>query len=240
MRIRRALGLIFLILIISCFPCMSVSVQAVEVGDVHHQASSPHMSGGADGHGVAVADHGAGAGEAHGEGGAGHGAHHGVVTHSQVMNFLWHCLNFTLLVLVLIKFLKAPLSKALASRTEEIEKAFSDLEQQKKDAEKKYAEYEKKLSEMDKEAERILSSFIRQGEEEKEKIIHQAREAAERIKAQAELYVQQELEKARQELRREMADIAVSMAKDIIRKNLTEQDHHKLISEYIEKVVTKN
>ena len=104
------------------------------------------------------------------------------MTHGQVMNFVWHCLNFAILVVVLVKFLKAPIQNALKGRSEEIEKAFSDLEDKKREAESKYAEYEKKLSQMDKEAERILKNFIEQGEAEKEKIIAQAKESAERIK----------------------------------------------------------
>jgi hypothetical protein len=30
------------------------------------------------------------------------------------------------------------------------------------------------------------------------------------------------------------------MAEDLIRKNLNEEDHHRLISEYLERVVQKN
>jgi F-type H+-transporting ATPase subunit b len=173
---------------------------------------------------------------AHGEG---HGEHHGL-THSQVMNFIWHCLNFSILAFLLVKFLRKPITGALKGRTESIRAAFEELEAKRADAERKYAEYESKLSTMDEQAGRILKSFTEQGESEKEKIIAQAHEAAERIKAQAEFYVQQELAKAKTELQTEVADMAVKMAEDLIRKNLNEEDHHRLISEYLERVVQKN
>lgn len=181
----------------------------------------------------------------HGEGheaaahGEGHGEHHGL-THSQVMNFIWHCLNFSILAFLLVKFLRKPITGALKGRTESIRAGFEELEAKRADAERKYAEYEAKLSTMDEQAERILKSFTEQGESEKEKIIVQAHEAAERIKAQAEFYVQQELAKAKTELQTEVADMAVKMAEDLIRKNLNEEDHHRLISEYLERVVQKN
>ncbi len=162
------------------------------------------------------------------------------ITHTQLMNFIWHCLNFTLLVIILVKFLKKPIVDALHGRTESIRAAFDELAAQKAEAERQYAEYERKLSGMDAEADRILKSFIEQGQAEKEKIIAQAKETAERIKAQAEFYIQQELEKAKTELREEVADMAVKMAEELVKKNLTEQDHHKLISEYLERVVQKN
>jgi len=191
----------------------------------------------ATGGGHEMASHGE-EGAAHGEG-HGDGEHHGL-THSQVMNFIWHVLNFSILAFLLVKFLRKPISGALKGRTESIRAAFEELEAKRADAERKYAEYEGKLSTMDEQAERILKTFTEQGESEKEKIIAQATEAAERIKAQAEFYVQQELAKAKTELQTEAADMAVKMAEELIRKNLNEEDHHRLISEYLERVVQKN
>ena len=162
------------------------------------------------------------------------------MTHSQVMNFVWHCLNFSLLAFLLVKFLRKPITGALTGRTESIRSAFEELEAKRAEAERNYAEYERKLSNMDAEAERILKNFIDQGQVEKEKIIAQAHDAAERIKAQAEFYVDQELAKAKTELQSEVANMAVKMAEELIRKELNEQDHHRLISEYLERVVQKN
>jgi len=162
------------------------------------------------------------------------------ITHAQIMDFIWRCLNFALLVVILVKFLKDPIRDFLRGRTESIKKEFDDLEEQRKEAERKYEEYRQKLADMDKEAERILQAFIKQGEAEKEKIIAQAYETAERIKAQAKFYIQQELAKAKEQLKAEVADMAVKLAEDIIRKNITEQDHHRLIAEYLERVVQKN
>lgn len=197
------------------------------------------------GGGHEMISHGEEGGAVHGEGheaaahGEGHGEHHGL-THSQVMNFIWHCLNFSILAFLLVKFLRKPIAGALKGRTESIRAGFEELEAKRADAERKYAEYESKLSTMDEQAGRILKSFTEQGEAEKEKIITQAHEAAERIKAQAEFYVRQELAKAKTELQTEVADMAVKMAEDLIRKNLNEEDHHRLISEYLERVVQKN
>jgi F-type H+-transporting ATPase subunit b len=168
----------------------------------------------------------------------GHEAHG--LSHTQKMNFLWHCLNFALLAIILVRFLKKPIADALSGRIESIKNTFNDLDVKKKEAEKKYAEYERKLSTLEEEADRILQGFVKQGQAEKEKIIAQAHESAERIKAQAEMYVAQEVAKGKAQLQQEVADMSIKMAKDLVHKNLTEQDHHRLISEYLEKVVTKH
>ena len=168
----------------------------------------------------------------------GHEAHG--LSHTQKMNFLWHCLNFALLVIILVRFLKKPIRDALAGRIESIKNTFKDLDVKKKEAEKKYAEYERKLSTLEEEADRILQGFVEQGKAEKEKIIAQAQESAERIKAQAEMYVAQEVAKGKAQLQKEVADMSIKMAEDLVHKNLSEQDHYRLISEYLEKVVTKH
>ncbi|NPA93996.1 MAG: F0F1 ATP synthase subunit B [Thermodesulfobacteria bacterium] len=199
------------------------------------EAGAAHEAGAV----AAEAAHGEAAHEAAGHGGGEHGEHH-ALTHGQVMNFVWHCLNFALLLVILVKFLKQPITDSLKGRQESIAKAFEELEAKKAEAADRFKEYEQKLSGMDEEAKRILENFIAQGQKERDSIIEQAKAAAERIKAQAEFYVQQELAKAKTELQREVADMAVKMAEEIIRKNLTEQDQSKLISEYLERVVQKN
>ena len=231
---RRRLSLIILSVLVALF--LGSSCFAAEEAAPADQGHAAVSAAGQAGHAAAVHEaEGAAAHEA-----GGHEGHSHALTHTQIMNFIWHCLNFTLLVLILLKYLKKPIADSLKGRSESIAKAFDDLEAKKVEAERKYAEYEKKLSGMDEEAKKILESFIKQGEAEKEKIINQAQETAERIKAQAEYYVQQELAKAKEELQDEVANVAVRLAEDIIRKNLTEQDHSKLISEYLERVVHKN
>ncbi len=162
------------------------------------------------------------------------------LSHTQIMNFIWGCLNFTLLVYLLVRFGKKPVSDALRGRIESIQNTFDDLEARRSEAEQKYAEYERKLSGMDEQAKNMLETFREQAQAEKEKIIARAHDTAETIKAQAEFYVQQELVKAKTKLQTEVADMAVKMAEELIRKNLNEQDHHRLISEYLERVVQKN
>ena len=49
--------------------------------------------------------------------------------------------------------------------------------------------------------------------------------------------VQQEIQKANQNLREEVAEMSVKMAEDLLRKNITDSDQKVLIGESIAKVV---
>ncbi len=197
-----------------------------EAGHASHPQGESEVAGGGGDHAAA----------AHGEAAHGEGEHHGV-TPSQIRNLIWWTVNFVLLVFILVKFGKAPVSQMFRERRESIEGRLEELEAKRREAEARYREYEHRLSGLEEEARQIMEAFVEQGEKEKARIIAEAKETAERIKQQAEFYVQQELEKARQQLREEVADLAVKMAEDIIKKNITPEDQKRLVGEFIEKVV---
>ena len=72
----------------------SVSTEVKDVAE--HAVKAVEHEAEAVGHEAHEAVH-----EHHGEG----HEHHGI-THSQLMNFIWHCLNFTLLIIILVKLIQ--------------------------------------------------------------------------------------------------------------------------------------
>lgn len=158
------------------------------------------------------------------------------ISPEQWKNLLWWTVNFLLLVAILYKFVKDPVVNIFRSRREAILNEYEDLMAKKREAEKRYAELQEKLKGLEAEAKRLMEAFREQGEREKERIIAEARENAERIKQQAEFYIQQEVNRVKAELRKEVAEMAVKMAEELIRKNITIEDHKRLFDEFIEKV----
>jgi len=153
-------------------------------------------------------------------------------------DLLWRTLNFAVLLIVLIKVLAKPIANGLHARQKSISEQFTDLEERKVEADQAYQSYEDKLASINKEVSDIIQSAISQGEAEKERIINDANRAAEDIKRQAEMAIQHELTEAKLKLREEVANQAVVMAEELIRKNLQEADQVKLIEDYLEKVGT--
>jgi F-type H+-transporting ATPase subunit b len=155
---------------------------------------------------------------------------------SKWWDLLWRVLNFTVLLIVLIKVLAKPVANGLRARQQSIREQFTDLEARKAEADKAYKTYEEKLASIDKEVSEIIQSALAQGEAEKERIIEEANRAAADIKRQAEMAIQHELAAAKLRLREEVANQAVVMAEELIRKNLQEADQVKLIENYLSKV----
>lgn len=150
---------------------------------------------------------------------------------------LWlRIMNFAGLVVILVWALKKPLANGLNSRRQAIRDQFDDLDARRGEAERLYKEYEAKLSGIDVEVKSIIDAAVAQGEAEKQKIIDEANRAAGDIKRQAEMAVQHELTMATQRLRQEVAEQAVVMAEEIIKKNLKADDQVRLVEGYLDKV----
>jgi len=174
-----------------------------------------------------------------GEGGAaGHGAAAGGETTARLMDLVFRSINFIIFFVVIFLLIRKPLKQGLTNRRESIQKEIQELEAKKKEATQEYRALEKRISNIKKERGVILAEFQAEGEKEKQKIIDNAQKVASRIVEQAQITIQQEIQKANLSLRQNLSEMAVQMAEDILKKNITESDQKVLIDEYLAKVVT--
>jgi len=166
------------------------------------------------------------------------GGEGGSLSPAKLKDLLWRTLNFAVLLVVLIKVLSKPIANGLRARQQSIKEQFTDLEERKAEADRAYKTYEEKLASIDQEVSDIIQAALAQGQAEKERIIEEAKRSAADIKRQAEMAIQHELAEAKLRLRTEVANQAVVMAEELIRKNLQEADQVKLIEDYLAKVGT--
>jgi len=152
-------------------------------------------------------------------------------------DFLFRVLNFGIMAVVLIKLLRKPLSKYFASRREDIQKMLDDLELKKKEAEQRCVEYKNKLLALEEETGKIVSEYIQEGEIERQKILATAERQAEYIKEQTQLSIQQEVKAARESLQKEVSELSVAAAEEILRKNMQAEDQERLVQDFMTKVV---
>ncbi len=149
----------------------------------------------------------------------------------------YRVMNFVVLLVALIFILRKPISQALSSRIKSIREQLESLEAQKAEAEKQLAQYNEKLSQLEKEAEKIVKGYIKQGNEAKAKILKEAQESAEKLQVQARRSIEHEFDKARQELQRDVVEKSLVKAEETLKKAITAKDQNKLVDEYLDKVV---
>jgi len=158
----------------------------------------------------------------------GHGGESGMV---------WRIVNFAILALavfLIVRYLKV--KDFFADRRNSIRAELEEAKKAKEDAENKLKEFELKFSAIDKRIKEIYQEIRSEGEIEKKRIIEEAIRLSDRIQEQARAAAAQEIKKAREEIKGEIAKVAVEMAEEILRSELTAADHERLIKEYLEKV----
>jgi F-type H+-transporting ATPase subunit b len=146
-------------------------------------------------------------------------------------------MNFAVLAGGLFFLLRKPIPRALNGRIRGIEDQLKDLEAKKSEAEKRLADCNQKLGSMEKEAERIMADYTRQGQEAKARILKEAESAAEKLQVQARRNIEHEFEQTKATLQREIFEKALAKAEELLKQNVTSQDQTRLVEEYLQKVV---
>ena len=133
----------------------------------------------------------------------------------------YRVMNFAVLAIALVFVLRKPLSQALSSRIKGIKEQLDDLEAQKAEAEKKLAEYNQQLAQLEKEAEKIVDDYVRQGNEAKARILKEAEASAEKLQVQARRNIEHEFAQAKLELQKEIFEKSLVKAEEIIKGKFT-------------------
>ncbi len=155
-------------------------------------------------------------------------------------DFFWKTFDFVVLVGFLYWLLAAKIKEFFVGRRRDIKDSLEKAARQKNEAEAKFREYSEKIDKASAEIDGIFELIKAQGVEEKQKIIADAEKVARKIKEDSQLRTEQELKKASDQLRAEAVKLSIQMAEDILRRNVTVQDHETLVREYMEKAVNKN
>jgi F-type H+-transporting ATPase subunit b len=168
--------------------------------------------------------------------GGGEGGHEA----SQWKGFAFKTLNAILIIGFLVWMLAPKIKEFFSGRRQEIKESLETTAVQKAEAEKQYREYAEKIDKASLEIDGIFDMIKAQGVVEKQKIIEDANKVAKKMKEDAQARLDQELKKASAQLRSEAVALSVQMAEEILKKNITTQDHETMVKEYMDKVVNKN
>ena len=168
--------------------------------------------------------------------GGGEGGHEA----SQWKGFAFKTLNAILIIGFLVWMLAPKIKEFFSGRRQEIKESLETTAVQKTEAEKQYREYAEKIDKASLEIDGIFDMIKAQGVVEKQKIIEDAEKVAKKMKEDAQARLDQELKKASAQLRSEAVALSVQMAEEILKKNITTQDHETMVKEYMDKVVNKN
>jgi len=164
------------------------------------------------------------------------GAHQGGGVHIPWGEILKQAINFLLLAGVLVYFLRKPLSSFLKERSELLRKAIDDAAKARAEAAEKLAAIEIRTAKLPDEIAGMNAKMDVEAAAEARRLQEAVAAEISRIRAQSEFTGEQEVKKAREELRREASLLSAQAAEEIVRKTLSPTDQERLVRENLEKI----
>jgi F-type H+-transporting ATPase subunit b len=143
-------------------------------------------------------------------------------------------INFTLLLIVFRVLLYRPLLNMLDQRKQRIEEGLQASDEAKKRLAETEQETAKELDKARKEGQALILQAQEAANRLREEEIQRARLESERLIERARQEITLERDAAIAELRREFAGLAVVAAEKVIKKEIDDTTHRKLIEEVLE------
>lgn len=152
------------------------------------------------------------------------------------MEWVWRVVNFGIVFGALIYFVAKPFKSFLAKRAEDIETSLNEARVAREESLKRLADVEARLKDKDRELQSLMDVAMENGRKEKELLIAEAGKAGTDIVSSAKENIGAELNKAKAELRREAALMALELAEKMVRENIKKEDQVRILDEYMAKV----
>jgi F-type H+-transporting ATPase subunit b len=147
---------------------------------------------------------------------------------------IWTLIIFFILLVLLRVTAWKPILSALEKREEDIRSSLEQAAKAKEDAERILEENQRNLDRAGEEVQKILREGRALAEKMRHEITEKAGEESRRIIEQSRLQIEREKQEAINQLRSEVAHLAILAAGKILDENLDEKKHKKIIDKFID------
>jgi F-type H+-transporting ATPase subunit b len=154
--------------------------------------------------------------------------------------FIWTVITFLIVLAILRWKAWGPLMEALDAREKQIEESLSKAEKVTADAEQQAAKNEEILNTARKEAQDIVTQAREAGDKLKQKLEEDGKEQYSGMLEKAKEQIDAEKQKALNDIKNMVAEIALEASEKIIKRNLNSEDNQKIIDETVQSFQEKN
>jgi F-type H+-transporting ATPase subunit b len=145
-------------------------------------------------------------------------------------------INFLILLFILKRLLYKPFLAKMNERTQAIQKSLDEAQAARAEATRQQEENETRLRAAHAEAAAIRTQALKEASEEQKRLVEAARAESQRLVESAKAQMDADVRRAREELRREVADLATAVAEKLVRRSLRDEDHRRIVADAITKV----
>lgn len=170
--------------------------------------------------------------------GAGEGQH--AATFLGLSYGVWQALNLVVFVFLLVHFLRKPMREYFAQRRADVNAALKKAQDDRGRAEAIAEELAQRLAKIEAELADVRAQAGAQAIEEEAEIQKRAGEEAARIVARTLAEMDSRVKTARAELTAYAADLAVELAREILKRTVTPEDGARLFREGVESLAGRS
>ncbi len=144
--------------------------------------------------------------------------------------------NFVILLLILQRLLYKPFLAKMEERTGAIKRSLEEAQAARAEAAHQAEENATRLRQAHAEAAAIREQALKEAGEEQRRLVESARAEAQRLVESAKAQMDADIRRAREELRREVADLATAVAEKLVRRSLRDEDHRRIVADTISRL----
>ena len=148
--------------------------------------------------------------------------------------FVFYVINFLILVGLLTKFLYRPFLNMLEIRKQSIQDALDNAELINRRADEKMENYDRQIVKLEEQGREIIKEAKERAEKQADEIIEEAHSKANSIIVAAERQVELEKQKALEEMKQQVATLALLAAEKIVERSIAQVGQDQIVDEIIE------
>lgn len=148
--------------------------------------------------------------------------------------------NLIILFLIIRHFLFKPVNKVLDERQSAIDTDYSNAKTALDNAKKTENEWNAKITEADKCADGIIKEATEAADRRGDEIVAEAKKQADSIVDRARTEMELEKRKSEETIKKQIADVSVAVAGKLLNREISEEDHHKIIDSFIDEIGEEN
>lgn len=154
----------------------------------------------------------------------------------EVSKIIATLINFLILFLILKHYLFKPVNNMIDKRQNEIIDKINKTDEDMKKAEALKTENDKILSGAKDEGKNIVEGYKLKAEQLSNDIVKGAKDEADTIIKRAKTEAERQMEKSADEMKSQIVDLAVLMSSKALGETINEDQHRRLINDFIAKV----
>ena len=153
-----------------------------------------------------------------------------------LLSFVVQFLSFLILLIAVFVFAYKPVKKILKKRADYIEKEIESAHENNLASQKSVDEAKEMIASSKLQASEIIEKAEKKGQEKYEAIILEAKQEVKEMKIAAEEDIERAKQDALTEIRNEMVAVALSASKEILKREVDNEDNKRLAEDFINRL----